>query len=424
MKSLSNILLLLILTFSLSTMPLFLSPIDYSSSIDFEEKVSERKLEIKSVSGTSLNNPENISLEISFNGDMNLTNVKDSLFSISIYKDSSLIKTLNSNVLSHSAFENDVFHLNSDNSFRASLSLSQKELSLANGSYRILIAPKIPELLSQQIELKVSYSLDGKYINASNEAPSNTLGLTYYLSDENDALIPVTGFFPKTSQSHKALLEAYSNESTVPNLINPMGEINYIISRDNTIYIDIPKDDLIYNLPNKKAQNAYWAFVKTFSNIDGIRRVRFTVDNLVLEEFFYGKNIRYAIEYNKENKIYLPILVEERYYLSDVSISTSETMNQEEIFEFITNSIKDYFRVKYSYIISNSTIEITFDPSLSKEITEEDKLDMLIESMLFSYSSIPGINSLKISTIESMDNIGSYSFEEALQPPIYINPIE
>ncbi|MBN2287272.1 MAG: GerMN domain-containing protein [Tissierellales bacterium] len=424
MKSLLNIFLIILLALGLTSMPLFLSPIDYSSTIELDQPSQpDKKIELISLSGYSLDNPSTLSLEISSNGDFPLSKPKSDLYSLEIYSGANLIKKINGVVISSSEFINDAYFLNQDLSYESILDLSQTTLALPNGTYKIIVIPKIIEVSDKKIELEVQYTLDGVYINSMNEAPENTSGFMIYLSDKNDRLIPVTTFVKPNNLPHKILLSLYESESFVDNLLNPMGAINYIILRDRVIYIDIPAKDMVYNLQNKKAQNAYWAFVKTFSQLEGVLKVRFTVDNLVLEEFFYGKNIRYAIDYNHTNKIYLPVLVGDRYYLSDMDVENSEALTPDEILISIHDSIKDYFTVDYTYTLDRSIVELNFNDSLFEKKLTQDKYDMLIESIIYSCTSILGIDSIKINSVNGIDAIGSYRTNEVLYPAKYINPV-
>ncbi len=81
--------------------------------------------------------------------------------------------------------------------------------------------------------------------------------------------------------------------------------------------------------------------------------------------------------------------------------------------------------VNFSYEISGSTVNILFNSDVSFDNYTEDKLNMMLESMIYSFTSISGIDSLYISTFnENITDIGSYSAGVTIYRKDNINPYE
>ncbi|MDP3386963.1 MAG: hypothetical protein Q8S24_07000 [Eubacteriales bacterium] len=426
MKAFTNILLILIIVFTASTMPLFLSPIDYSSIITLPEDDEEStQTTFISKGGGNLIDPEVLELEISTNKDIILNSISKSVILLDIYQDGSLIRS-NQEIIPIDALtlENNTYQLSVESPLIIYAKISQNDLGLKNGSYRLVIKTTFAELSDKSIEITSQYNNDGVYVRSTNDAPAGLIGISYYLASKDDELVPVSEFLSNTNSIHKLMEAAYLRESAIEGLHSPVGGINYIILRDGVIYIDIPGDDEIYNMDNKKAENAFWAFVRPFSEIRGVVRVRFTVDNYVRENFFNGQNIRYSIPYENKNKLYLPILIDERYLLSEIDIEDEDAKSVAEIIDFMMEQIKAESSHEFSYVIEGQTLKLSIENYYANKNLEADKWDIFIESILYSVTSTDLISSL---TIENFDgggeSLGSYPVDQPITPNAYLNPI-
>ena len=426
MKAFTNILLILIIVFAASTMPLFLSPIDYSSIITIPED-DEEAIQITFISknGSNFNDPDVVELEISTNQDIILNPTSDALFLVDIYQDGSLIKSNHEIMLIESLnLQNDSYLLSVDSPINITAKINQKDLGLKNGSYRLVIKSTFTELSNKTVEIVTQYVDEGVYVRSTNDVPAGLIGISYYLSSEDNELVPVSEFVANNNSIHKLMEAAYLRESAIEGLYNPVGDINYIILRDSVIYIDIPGDDEIYNLEDQRAVNAYWAFVRPFSEIRGVVRVRFTVDNYVREEFFNGQNIRYSIPYENKNKLYVPLLINERYVLSEKDVENEDVLSGSEIVDFMMEQIKAESLLEFSYLIEGQTLQLVIENYNTNQNIEADKWDMLIESILYSVTSTDIISSIIIENFESgVESLGSYPVDVPITPNLYLNPI-
>jgi hypothetical protein len=426
MKALANILLILIIIFAASTMPLFLSPIDYSSIITIpEDDLDGTQINFTSKTGANVSDPEVIDLEISTNQDIILSLTGDAIILMDIYQDGRLIKSNQDITLIDSLnIENNAYLLSAGSPLSISGKIRQKDLGLKNGSYRLVIRTSFAELSDKTVEISAQYTSDGVYVRSTNDAPAGLIGISYYLTSEDDELVPVSEFVANTNSIHRLMETAYLRESAIEGLYSPVGGIYYIILRDGVIYIDIPGDDEIYNLENQKAENAYWAFVRPFSEIRGVLRVRFTVDNYVRETFFNGQNIRTSIAYENKNKLYMPLLINERYFLSERDIDDANLLSVADIVDFIMEEIKADSLHEFSYVIEGQTLRLSIGNYDANQNIEVDKWDMFLESILYSVTSVGTINNLIIESSESSTEIiGSYPVNVPITPKLYLNPI-
>ena len=439
MKPLTNIFLLLMIVFCASTMPLFLSPIDYSSTIkigDNGEDISYNPniVNFKSNSGYAFTDPDSLILEIFYSGSMELSLSEDTLFSIDVLNENGLVESgIDAKMVSSVHFSNNKYLLNKDNPIISTISINQRDYSLPDGTYKLVITPKIYELKNETIEVNVTYSQDRKYIAAMNIPPEGTRGITFYMANDDDVLLPISEFIADADDIYEYRLveSAYARNYSSYSLKNPTGSVNYLVFQDGIVYIDVKGSDPLYN-NNNTSDNAYWAFIKSYTGISYVERVRFTVDNYVVDEYFGSHEISSSIQYYNTDKVYLPVIAGERYLLADFNLLNGQGLGTREKIDLMVENMKSGNmnglasmpkNVNFSYEVSGSTVNILFNSDVSFDSYTEDKLNMMMESMIYSFASISGIDSIYISTFnENITDIGSYSAGVTIYPKDNINP--
>ncbi len=425
MKSFMNLVLIAILAFSVSTMPLFLSPIDFSTSIETEDQGFESiSIQFNTRSNAHVVNPDIIQLELSTNKSITLNASSDELFLVDIYQDDQLVVSDHPvSITPTLILDEGTYTLAPDAPLAVSVDISQQALELKNGLYQMVFKSAFNELMDQTVPIHATYTRDGYYVAASDASPENLVGIPYYLATNSNQLIPVTEFVRWTDSLHRLMTAAYRDESPIENLKIPVGGINYIISRDGAIYIDLPREDSIYQGDDIVSENAFWAFVRPFSELPGILQVRFTIDNHVVETFFNDQNIRFAIPYSKENLVYLPVQAGERYFLSEsILLLSDEELGLEAQISEMMAMIQQHIYISFSYEI----VDADFYLNIGEPFVEEssDKIDMLIESVLYSVSTLDGIETIVLRPEDpSIEQLGSYPTQIPIQPRPYMNPI-
>ncbi len=439
MKTLTNIFLLLMIVFCTSTMPLFLSPIDYSSTINIGDNGEDNSdnpsiVNFKSNSGYAFTDPDSLILEIFYSGTMELSLSEDTLFSIDVLNDNGLVESgLDAKMVSSIHFSNNKYLLDKDNPIISTISINQRDYSLPDGQYKLIITPKIYELKNETIEVNVTYSKDRKYIAAMDTPPAGTRGITIYLANEDDILLPISQFIAASDDvyEYRLIESAYANDYSPYSLKSPVGAVNYMVFQDGIVYVDVNGSDPVYS-NNNTSDNAYWSFVKSYTGINYVERVRFTVDNYVLDEYFGSYQIGSSIPYYNTDKVYLPVIAGERYLLADFNLLNKQGLGTREKIDLMVENMKNGNmtglpsmpnNVNFSYEISGSTVNMLFGSDVSFDNYSEDKLNMMMESMIYSFTSISGIDSIYISTFnENITNIGLYSAGVNIYRKDNINP--
>lgn len=441
MKPLTNIFLLLMIVFCTSTMPLFLSPIDYSSTINISDNGDYTPndssiVNFKSNSGYAFTDPDTLILEIFYSGSMELSMSDDTLFNIDVLNDAGLVESgINAKMVSSIHFSDNKYLLDKDNPVISTISINQRDYSLPDGNYKLVITPKIYELKNESLEVNVTYTQDRKYLAAVDTPLEGTRGITVYLANDDDILLPISEFIADATDiyEYRLIESAYTKDYSPYSLKNPTGSVNYMVFQDGIIYVDVNGSDPLYN-NNNTSDNAYWAFLKSYTGISYVERVRFTVDNYVVDEYFGSHQIASSIPYYNTDKVYLPVIAGERYLLADFNLLNSQGLGSREKIDLMVENMKNgnmsglpsmTNNINFSYEISGSTVNILFNSDVSFDNYSEDKLNMMLESMIYSFTSISGIDSIYISTFnENITDIGSYSAGFAIYPKDNINPFE
>jgi hypothetical protein len=120
----------------------------------------------------------------------------------------------------------------------------------------------------------------------------------------------------------------------------------------------------------------------------------------------------------------MPLLINERYFLSERDIEDESLLNTAEIVDFIMEEIKAESLHEFSYIIEGQTLRLSITNYDANQNIEVDKWDMFLESILYSVTSTGTINNLTIESSESStESIGSYPVNVPITPKLYLNPI-
>ena len=274
MRTFYNMIMIIILGSMSVTTSLFISPVDFSSSIYLEEEsqsVREKyKVSLITEDGSYLVNPETMTLKLTFTEKVVFETPPDHLFEVNIFQDGKVIRKSLVNLETNYIKIEKSAVFNKDDSIIASIDISSDRLSLTPGVYKMIISTSFPdEITSNNLEIAVEYSSTGKYMISTSNLPVNTTGVRiYYANKNNDLLIPVTRFVAYNALKHDLAEELYSENPKENGLRNPVNKINYIISRENIIYIDVPENDPVYDSDIKEAENAYYAFIKTMFSIE------------------------------------------------------------------------------------------------------------------------------------------------------------
>jgi len=422
MRILKNLILLGIIVFCISTLPIFLSPMDFSDMVNIDDVEENTSISLQSKDGVKLTSPGIINLTIKTNSTEGINLNNDNPIKARLYKNGNFIKFVDL------GFNYSKKSLNSEDPIQVSIDISRNKLDLPYGSYQLVFELKKDNLLDT-LSINVDYPFTGNYYTGTNNNQGLT-GIKLYFQNKDMDLIPVYRFVESSGYMLHNVLEIELLEGPLDdNLVSPVGEVNYIIYRDNIVFIDLPYSEEKYT--GDGSENAYYSFLKTFSQVPNADRIRFIFDDNIEEIWFNGINVVTRIYFPDNINAYIPVLVGERFYLSEKNILLEEDVTTEEeinsIFEYIKNN-STYFEALNNISINNISIEndilsIDFSSDFSELfLGEKDIQNMLIDSLLYSFTSIDEVNSVKfIEDGSELDQFGDYDLSQIIQPYNYFN---
>ncbi len=423
MKVLKNLIIIGIIVFCASTLPIFLSPMDFSSVINIEEIDENIYLSLESKNGNEFNDPSKINLVLKTNSEKEIYFNPNNMIKLEVFDNGNKIDVDGIEYAFSKTTLVDGKPLN------IIVDISNENLDLSYGDYKFIFTASGENNLSDELEVTVDYQLKGVYYVGTNETNDLTPIKLYFQTQRYD-LVPIYRFVNTSNLLHNVIEEELLKGPIDSNLTTPIENVNYIILRDGIIYVDLPRDSEVYT--GEYSENAFYSFVKTFSQMPYSSRIRFTFDNLVQDTWFNGINVRSSIPYPNNINVYIPVLVDERFYLSEKSILLDEGVSLDEkverIYTFIRDNSNGYFQSLNDVGINSVSREenqltIDFDKDITNlHSNNQDLQNMLIDSFLYSFSSIQEVESIKFTyNSEAMGTYGSYDLSTSIQPFEYFN---
>lgn len=448
MKTLYKIFLVFLLAFLASTYFFQLSPVDYSNSISVPEieETPDNNIKLVSEEGTTLTDPDTISILHTAESENDITISTDYIFTVDVYKDDHLILTNLTDLETVSIhFSNGTALISKTNPMKTTLDISQNRLGLESGNYTIVLNSTINEMKenNKSITLNVTYSKDAIYIPASNTTPENKIGITLYFTDkdiniEYSSLIPVTRFVDYDKSLNKKVIDELQKGPIIENMVKTIGEVRYTVLQDQVIYIDIPESDTTYTSGSAGSSISYFSLVKSMFSLQkyiDFTRLRFTINDFPKETYFHGRDVEYSFEYSFNNKGYLAFKLDDRYYLSDFDVHNIEANDSVEIIaEKLFNFMKDNDVLNIvnpipknvtlqNISFSNRTLTIDFNDSFLISYENRDDLKrMMLDALVYSFTSIQSVDSIIITVNnDSISDFAGVDLSVPIYPPKYIN---
>lgn len=446
MKAFINIIIVGLIGLCSSTYLFNLSPIDYKGTIEIETPVEESTLSLETEEYKMLN-PESITINHTSSKEEVIKIVTDSIFNVDIYMNNQLIKSNIKNLELISPSIDTTISASKDNPIITALNISQKKLGLEDGIYEFKFNSNlIADESKSTVSVTVTYDTAGSYYPAVNAAPAGTKGLTLYFAAENaDILIPVTRFVVEDKSITRMAIEQLQNGPLNNGLKSVIKNVTNTTYNNGNVVIDIPSSYEGYNSEGTEGLLSYNAFVKTIFAVERywpIYSVTFTVDRSRIETYFHGINAVNQVQNNMNNYLlFMAHKADGRYYLFDyrlepeqIGMSESDTaeIKAAKIFDSYSNTDLDYgispvpkTVALNSASLQGRTLILDFNENLLNAYKGKNDLrHMMIESFIYTFTSIPGVDSIKITAggeavtgfIEGTD------ISNVLYPPEFINP--
>lgn len=450
MKVFLNIIILSLIGLFSSTYLFNLSPIDYRGTIEIETPVEVSTLSLES-NDQNVTNPETIVINhISQNKEI-IKSVSNSIFTLDVYKDNVMVESGIKDLELVSPSVNMSISVNKDNPIVTTLDISQEKLGLEDGSYKFVFNSNlISDLNQSSLEINVMYDTLGSYYTATNQAAPGTKGLTLYFATENhDTLIPVTRFVVEDKSITRMAIEQLQNGPVNAGMTTVIKDVTNTTYNNGNVVIDLPSSYKGYDIGTTDSSLAYNAFVKTIFDVDRywpIHNLTFTVDRKKVDTYFH-ELISEAVNQlpNKERNylIYMAYKLDGRYYLFDYKPEGNAGILESDAIDIKAQKLFDAYKdAGISYGMSpipesialkgasqqGTVLVLDFDGEfLNAYKNKEDLKQMMIESIIYTFTTIPGVNSIKI-TVNGNELKNFVNFADGrnlagiLYPPEFINP--
>ena len=446
MKIFSNILIIALIGLFSSTYLFNLSPIDYRGTIEIETPIEESSLML-TTDKDALLNPETITINHESSKGEVVKSVADSIFTVNVYKDSTLIKENISKLELVSPSNSMTISIDSDNPMVTTLDISQKNLGLEDGTYNFVFSSNlIADEDKSSVAIDVTYDTAGNYYPATDVAQAGTKGLTLYFATPNaDTLIPVTRFVVEDKSITRMAIEQLQNGPSSGGLKTVIGDVTNTTYNNGNVVIDIPSSYVNYNNGSTGGLLSYEAFKKTIFEVDRywpIYSLTFTVDRKHVDSYFHGiDNVNSLPNTVESYLLYMAYKVDGRYYLFDYKIDATQAgIKNEDTVELKAQKMFDAYKdtemayginpIPESIVLKSvksqgSMLILDFSESLLDAYKGKDDLkQMMIDSFAYTFKSIPGIDSIKITVDGNPLNnfIEGNDLTGFIYPPVFINP--
>ncbi|MDD2396597.1 MAG: GerMN domain-containing protein [Tissierellia bacterium] len=448
MRAFFNIVIIGLIGLLSSTYLFNLSPIDYKGTIEIETPVNESTLSLE-VEEDKILNPESITIRHTATKEEVIKIVSNSIFNVDIYKDNKLVKSNINNLEPVSPSIDATISVNEDNPIITALNITQQNLGLEDGVYKFIFnSTLIADEDKSSASVTVTYDTAGNYYPAVNTAPAGTKGLTLYFPTKNaHTLIPVTRFVVEDKSITRMAIEQLQNGPMNNGLESIIKDVTNTTYNNGNVVIDLPSSYTAYNTGSTGAGLSYESFVKTIFAVDRywpIYNLTFTVDRKNVDTYFHGKSredINYLPNVEKNYLLYMAHKADDRYYLFEhplypeqIGIAENDTieMRARKVFDAYSDTDITYgiSPVPKTVTLNNASLQgRTLILDFNKEFLNvyKDKNDlrhMMVESFMYTFNTIPGVDSIKITADgeEIHDFIDALDTTQILYPPEFINP--
>lgn len=445
MKAFINIIIVGLIGLCSSTYLFNLSPIDYRGTIEIETPVEESTLSLN-IEEEKILNPESITINHQSTKEEIIKIVTNNIFNVDIYMNNQLIKSNINNLELISPSVDATISVSEGNPLITTLNLSQKSLGLEDGIYKFIFDSNlISDENNSKVTVMVTYDTAGNYYPATNTAPAGTKGLTLYFTTENaDALIPVSRFVVEDKSITRMAIEQLQNGPLNNGLKSLIKNVTNTTYNNGNVVIDIPSSYEGYNNGSTGGSLSYNSFVKTIFAVDRywpIYSISFTVDRSRVETYFHGITMNTIPNIENSYLLYMAHKADGRYYLFEhqlypeqIEIAANDTIETkaQKIFEAYHDIDIPYgiSPVPKTIALSNVTLQgktliLDFNEDLLNIYKDKNDLrHMMVESFMYTFTTIPGVDSIKITVVgkELTDYVEGLDTTRVLYPPEFINP--
>lgn len=428
MRLIINLFLIILIVFSLSIIPINQDLFDLDlPSLGEEQPVDEETESIEEYFNIGATSPqeellENNELELIFstsNRDeletiidtfniefINLLGEKTT-YPLKDIPSSFIIKTDDISVYNEDYSGLDVYSIN--------YTFYLKNLDLSSNYYQIKLTSS-HEKIPQAYSYEVSYLNSKTYIGSSQKPPESRLFTKIYYPDAGFLrLVPIhkviddgSKFIPRTIDELNSVIdEKYGLSNTV---VAP--KVDNIWVTNGVARIDMKSEDVeAFSTGSATSQFALNSIIKTISEFDIVREVKFFVDNSDTGDFFHGTDLTDTFKVTDGPKAYVGLETSENYsFLYPIDIN-KDALNEKisTIFNTLKNGgmesvatqnliptlPQDVSILNYRFDGKNIELDLS-EEFLTAFNNQEDYQLLMYDSLLYSLTSIEGINTVSI----------------------------
>ncbi|MCT4618238.1 MAG: GerMN domain-containing protein [Marinisporobacter sp.] len=429
-KAIFNFFIVVIICITALGMPLNL---DLSlPSLSFDLSTQKNTFSYKSSIDNPLSNPSLIDFEIETNAPEKLSSDLSSSFLLDIMKGKEKLSTVDASKLIQNTS-------NEDGKIIYTLNLSKENLDLSDGDYTLKLY-STAEILKDisPLKLEVAYIHFSKYIPSTNALPPGMMGLTLYFPDTaQEYLVPITRFVKYTRTPLGTTIKNLHSGSSTFGFISPIPNNIKLRVQRNRVLVYLPKELGNYNTDQKIGTFALDSFVYSLTSIEGIDEVKFFVNRRESDNFFYGHTTKDIYPKGTSPKVYLGQDIDQkRILLLPINMAPSEKPIIESMIDGLKNATVNNHSQKnlvapipqkvalIDSVQNNNLLTLNFNKEFLSSY--KDRIDlqrMMVDAIVYSFTSIEGIDQVKI-LVEGnpLSNLGGMDLSYPIQQPSFINP--
>jgi hypothetical protein len=441
-KSLTLMILIVLIAYSLSFIPINDNLIDFSFIDGFLDKTEEpAPVEVaygyvfESDAPRVLTNPGEIAFHWTTDH-MYYPLTTDLL--VEIHQEDSLVKSYGKEILvasSSETREDSLIHL-------GVLSLSFKDMGLAPGSYEARVIPQDQAFKDQVLTFELNYTGEYPYVEAVEAPPAGKQFITLFFADEGiNYLFPVNRAIDVTDQLIRTTLRNLE-EGPAPSLglyeksVAPYSSRAFLEDDIVTLYFT-SQEVAPYDQGSTASTFAIDALTHTMSGIPYINGLKILVNaSNPGSDYFHGLSLEDTLTPLDWPTAYLGFETATGRVL--LNPAKSQNLTEESLFQALKGAHED-LTAYYdhpdtllplpeslelsSWVMEGNTILLNIEGDLDPHFHgREQNFTFMIDALVTSYTTLPGIDRVKLNFLsEETDAPYGHDLSEALGPKSYLN---
>ncbi len=451
-RILANVLLILIIAFTASAVPINTDILNLNISFpeadEPQETVPEEtenektyQLTYAGVSENYLYNPE--AIDISFTGARGLETetilkILDT-FEIDIYTNSgdaigSIAKKIDAD-----GFKSLCTYTITDDTLNLNVSISKEALELNTGHYQLSIQSGSDQLKSDfEMTANASYYSDSFTYNSTKAKPDNRNKiLTLYFTDTTrEYLVPVSREINYSGNLIRTTLNALRDGPGQNSGLDPVSPAPYVPAARFSTETEVVRletnsyENGPFTLNEDDTFLMMHSLINTMTHIENVSYVKFSVDNKDTTPL-NGFDLRKTYPRPESAKIYMGLLTESAHmYLlpleSESAVTAPDlfkelqrsTMGQDALLSPVPPEVE-----LEGAKLENDVLTLTLSDSVFDAYEGNAKMgQLMMDSIVQSMCSLPGVDQIQLQTVSSQDGtLFTYTLGETFKPDRYIN---